>query len=67
MVVPPLNLSEMERRKEDLQRASFEINRTPFVHVDSNLHSAALGRRPKAIPEGADKLVGKVCVCVSVS
>jgi hypothetical protein len=55
----------MERRKEDLQRASFEINRAPFVHVDSGLHtglhSAGLGRRPKPIPEAGDKpVLGKV-------
>lgn len=65
VIVPPLNLSEMERRKEDLQRASFEINRAPFVHVDSGLHtglhSAGLGRRPKPIPEAGDKpVLGKV-------
>jgi hypothetical protein len=35
VVVPTLNLGEIERMKGTLNRASSEIRRQPFVHVDS--------------------------------
>ena len=54
--VPPLNLGEMERRKENLQRASSEINKIPFVHVESK-HLGILTRRMPS-DAGADGVDG---------